>query len=291
MNILIYGGKGWIGSQFIENLKNENINFKISSIKVDLEFKNEILNEIENYKPSNVISFIGRTHGKIGDKYYSTIDYLEQDEKLVENMRDNFIGPQLLASICEELDIHFTYMGTGCIFTYKDDDVEYKFTENDSANFFGSSYSIVKGYTDKIMHEYKNTLNLRIRMPIVGEDNPRNFITKITKYEKICSIPNSMTVLPELLPLIIDLMKMRHVGTLNFTNPGVISHNEILEMYKEFVNNDFEWQNFSIEEQNKILASKRSNNHLDTTKLEKLFPNIKNIKVSVQELLQKYKKE
>ena len=99
-----------------------------------------------------------------------------------------------------------------------------------------------------------------------------------------------MTVLPDLLPLIIELMKMRHVGTLNFTNPGVISHNEILEMYKEYVENSFEWQNFSIEEQNKILASKRSNNHLDTTKLEKLFPKVKNIKVSVRDLLRMYKK-
>ena len=27
MNILIYGGKGWIGAQFIDILKKENINF------------------------------------------------------------------------------------------------------------------------------------------------------------------------------------------------------------------------------------------------------------------------
>ena len=290
MNILIYGGNGWIGSQFVKILENLNINFKVSLLKVEHSFKHDLLKEIEEYKPTYVISFIGRTHGKIGDKYYSTIDYLEQDEKLVENMRDNFIGPHILAEICEDHDIHFTYMGTGCIFTYKDDDTDYKFTEEDDANFFGSSYSIVKGYTDKIMRKYKNTLNLRIRMPIVGEDNPRNFITKITHYEKICSIPNSMTVLPEMLPLIIELMKMKYTGTLNFTNPGVISHNEILEMYKKYVDNTFEWKNFSIEEQNNILESKRSNNHLDTTKLENLFPIVKNIKCSVEELLQNYKK-
>jgi 3,5-epimerase/4-reductase len=290
MNILIYGGNGWIGSQFVDILLGLNLVFKVSSLKVNFDSKDEISKEIDNYKPTNVISFIGRTHGKIGDKYYSTIDYLEQDEKLSENIRDNLVGPRVLASICENKNIHFTYMGTGCIFTYKDDDEDYKFLEEDNANFFGSSYSIVKGHTDKMMREYKNTLNLRIRMPIVGEDHPRNFITKITNYEKICSVSNSMTVLPDLLPLIIELMKMRHVGTLNFTNPGVISHNEILEMYKEYVENSFEWQNFSIEEQNKILASKRSNNHLDTTKLEKLFPKVKNIKVSVRDLLRMYKK-
>ena len=290
MKVLLYG-HGWIGDQFIEILKKQNINYKVSNVKVDLKLKSQILQEINDYNPTNIISFIGRTHGKINEKYYSTIDYLEQDEKLFENMRDNFIGPQILASICEEKNIHFTYMGTGCIFTYKENDLKYKFIEDDEPNFFGSSYSIIKGYTDKIMHSYKNTLNLRIRMPIIYEDNPRNFITKITNYEKICSISNSMTVLPELLPLIIDLMKMDYKGTLNFTNPGVISHNEILEMYKEYVDNSFEWKNFSIDEQNKILASKRSNNHLDTTKLESLFPQINNIKTSIRNLLKNYNKK
>jgi dTDP-glucose 4,6-dehydratase len=288
MKILIYGGKGWIGTQFINILKSENITFHSSSLKISLESRIEILNEIDNYNPTNIISFIGRTHGKIDNKYYSTIDYLEQPGKLVENLRDNFLGPKLLAEICDLKNIHFTYMGTGCIFDYKINDKDYKFTEEDDANFFGSSYSIVKGYTDKEMRNYKNTLNLRIRMPISDIDNNRNFITKITKYEKICSISNSMTVLPDLLPLICKMMEMRYTGTLNFTNPGVISHNEILEMYKEFVDPNFQWKNFSIEEQNKVLACTRSNNHLDTTKLEKLFPNVKNIKESVRELLKKY---
>ncbi len=288
MKILIYGGKGWIGTQFINILKNENIKFQLSSLKINLDARLEILNEIENYKPTNIISFIGRTHGKYEDKYYSTIDYLEQPGKLVENLRDNFLGPKLLAEICEIKNIHFTYIGTGCIFDYKENDKDYKFKEEDDANFFGSSYSIVKGHTDKEMRNYKNTLNLRIRMPISDIDNPRNFITKITKYEKICSISNSMTVLPDLLPLICKMMRMNFTGTLNFTNPGVISHNEILEMYKELVDPSFQWVNFSIEEQNKVLACTRSNNHLDTTKLENIFPNVKNIKESVRDILKKY---
>ena len=68
-------------------------------------------------------------------------------------------------------------------------------------------YSIVKGFTDQIIKLFPNVLNLRIRMPITGIPNPRNFITKIATYEKICSIPNSMTVLPELLPMVLELAK------------------------------------------------------------------------------------
>ena len=75
-------------------------------------------------------------------------------------------------------------------------------------------------------------------------------------------------------------------GTVNLTNPGLISHNEILTMYKEIVDPKFEWENFSIEEQNDILASQRSNNCLETTKLEEYTNNkVMNIKQSVRKIL------
>jgi dTDP-glucose 4,6-dehydratase len=165
--------------------------------------------------------------------------------------------------------------------------MEHGFVESSLPNFYGSSYSIVKGFTDRLMNMY-NVLNLRIRMPITDEQHPRNFITKIVNYEKVCSIPNSMTVLPELLPYVLSMMKQNITGTINLTNPGVISHNEILEMYKEIVDPTFTWTNFSQEEQRKILAADRSNNYLDTQKLESLFP-VQPIHTAVRNCLLQYK--
>lgn len=292
MLVLIYGSNGWIGNQFVEIFKKNNINYECSKVRCDNE--KLLREEINCIKPTHLISFIGRTHGCINNKTYTTIDYLEQKGKLYDNIRDNLYSPWLISEISRELNIHYTYLGTGCIFKY-DEDHEYEkelngFKECDDANFFDSSYSIVKGFTDKIMRTYKNnTLNLRIRMPITDIKNDRNFITKIVKYDKICSIKNSMTVLPELLPLVLDMMKNKTVGTINLTNPGLISHNEILEMYKELVDNTFEWKNFTIDEQNEILDAGRSNNYLDTTKLEELYPNVMNIKDSVRLCLTNYK--
>lgn len=291
--ILVYGSKGWIGNQFIQILKKNHIFYTEGCSRVDNEI--ELSKEIQNADPTHVVSFIGRTHGKIDDKIYTTIDYLEQEGKLVENMRDNLFSPLLLCDICSKNNIHFTYLGTGCIFKFDEEHPfgkeENGFNEKSKPNFFGSSYSIVKGYTDRLMHLYEDkVLNLRIRMPITGEKNGRNFITKIVNYEKICSVPNSMTVLPELLPYVLDMMKNKITGTINLTNPGLISHNEILQMYKEIVNNNFTWKNFSQEEQRKILAADRSNNYLDTTKLETLYPKIKNIRNSIRECLIEYKK-
>jgi 3,5-epimerase/4-reductase len=288
MKVLIYGSNGWIGSQVVELLQ------KLNHIVIEGQERAEnIINleeEIKNISPTHIMSFIGRTHGKIGDKVYNTIDYLEQNGKIKENVRDNLYSPLVLAILSTKLNIHFTYMGTGCIFEYDETHPfgisENGFTELDSPNFFGSSYSVVKGYTDKLMHLFeKDVLNVRIRMPITSDYNSRNFITKIINYKKICSVSNSMTVLPELLPLMIDMADKKVCGTINLTNPGLISHNEILELYKEIVDNNFTWNNFTVEEQNMILAAGRSNNYLDTSKLEKLYPNVLCIKDSVKKCL------
>ena len=291
--ILVYGANGWIGSQFVDLLKkNTNIEFFKGIARVD-KIEN-VTSEIESIKPSHIVSFIGRTHGSIGEKVYSTIDYLEQKGKIKENVRDNLFSPLVLAMLCKERNIHYTYLGTGCIFSYDETHPFGKeidgFEETSQPNFFGSSYSVVKGYTDQLMHLFENSvLNLRIRMPITESQNPRNFITKITNYEKICSIPNSMTVLPELLPVALDMLLKNITGTYNLTNPGLISHNEMLTMFQEIVDPSFTWKNFTIEEQNKILSSERSNNFLNTNKLSELYPSIKNIKTSVRDVLLQYK--
>ena len=117
-------------------------------------------------------------------------------------------------------------------------------------------------------------------------------------YTQIINIPNSMTVLPELLPYSIEMVstsrlksgcshcsrlgnlhvfalprlfwgglcpifqdlcaamntqaKRKLTGIMNFTNPGAVSHNEILELYKQYIDPDFTWKNFTVEEQAKV---------------------------------------
>lgn len=285
INILIYGSKGWIGNQFIEYLKkhNEEIIFFSSNKRVDDE--KEVEKEIIEYKPTNIISFIGRTYGN----GINSIDYLEQKGQLRYNIRDNLYGPLVLANLSNKYNIHYTYIGTGCIFN-QENPLEKSYKEEDNPDFYGSSYSIIKGFTDRLMRMYENTLNLRIRMPIVNYKHPRNFITKITEYPKIASMNNSMTILKDFYPIIIDLIKKKEVGTFNLTNPGVINHNEILEMYKEIIDPQFKWENFTVEEQNKILKSERTNNQMDTTKIIKLYPEIPNIKEGIRNCLLEMKR-
>ena len=74
------------------------------------------------------------------------------------------------------------------------------------------------------------------------------------------------------------------------TNPGTISHNEILTMYKQIVDPKHTWENFTYEEQRKILLAGRSNSALDTGKLKKLYPALRPIRDAVKMALQEMKK-
>jgi dTDP-4-dehydrorhamnose reductase len=284
MKILFFGSKGWIGKQFGFFLNKNGITYISTDVRADDE--KAVEEEIKLYSPTHIISFIGRTHG--GE--YNTIDYLELSGKLKDNIRDNLYSPIILSILCERYNIHYTYLGTGCIFS-SDDPTTTSIDDDALPNFFGSSYSTVKGFTDRLQHMYsKNTLNLRIRMPIVNYEHNRNFLSKIFKYEKICSMPNSMTVLEDMFPVIMDMMIKNTTGTFNLVNKRLITHNEILEMYKEHIDPSFVWKNFSVEEQNSVLLSKRSNTQLSNDKLYSLYPDIPDIKTSVEKCVIQYHK-
>jgi UDP-glucose 4,6-dehydratase len=287
---LVWGGGGWIGGQFQDVLRNRGWTVICASSRADN--RADVLADINKYNPTHIVCLIGRTHGP----GYQTIDYLEQDGKLVENMTDNLYGPLVLAGVSKSKGLHMMYMGTGCIFEY--DDVHrcdlsgvsgvVGFTEASAPNFFGSAYSTVKGFTDRLMNEeFADTvLNVRIRMPISSKDCPRNFISKIIAYKNICSIPNSMTVLDDILPCLAEALERGVKGPLNATNPGVIDHSTILSWYKEFQNPEHTWTEVSNTTLvSSLVKAARSNNYLDTARLTSLFPGLPTISESVWRIM------
>lgn len=276
MKVAVFGHKGWIASHVLDYLNHQQI-----EVVYDDTLRAENQHDVEQFlyttQPTHVLCMLGRTHGP----GFPTIDYLEQPGKLIENLRDNLFAPLLLSQLSTKYKYHFTYLGTGCIY-HMDNPLDYAFQEYEPPNFFGSSYSIVKGVTDQLLRNQENTLILRIRLPIIDSHHPRNFITKLVKYTSIQSEPNSVSVLPTLIPCMIDMMKLRYHGVVNLVNPGHITHNEILEMYKEIVDPTISWKNVSSEEMGSLVCAKRCNNILDTRVLEMLYPDVPPAKEAVQ---------
>ncbi len=274
---LVFGGKtGWIGQKLIDVIRKAG--YVAYAAESRLENRQDVEREILQIMPDFVINAAGMT-GR------PNVDWCEDHQQ--DTIRANILGTLDLADLCFLHNIHMTQFGTGCIYEY--DDTHFLgsgigFTEEDEPNFRGSFYSYTKALLEKLLKCYPNVLNLRLRMPLSSELHSRNFITKITHYQKVVNIPNSMTVLECMLPISVEMARRHLTGVYNFTNPGTISHNEILALYKQYIDPSFTWTNFTLEEQNKILKAGRSNNELDVSKLLREFPEIPPIQEAIIDL-------
>jgi dTDP-glucose 4,6-dehydratase/UDP-glucose 4,6-dehydratase len=313
MTVLIYGHRGWIGGQLTSLLTARGVEWVGGVARGD--DRSAVAAELKAMRPDRVVLLIGRTHGVINGREYPTIDYLEQPGKLVENLRDNYVAPKTIVEECARLNIHCTYLGTGCIFSYDNSSVggvavlhpcpnenlEVRDREQEGvgddavATFSGSGYSTIKGRLDQDLEPMLGgCLVLRMRMPISASTDRRNLITKIVGYEKVCSMINSMSDLPSLLPLMVAMIEVGEVGRFNFTNPGAISHDEVLTLYRTICDPGFTWNNWTDEQQSRVLASGRSNITLKTGKLQEvanqLGVELPGIDVAIQRSLMEYSK-
>ncbi|URE30350.1 RmlD substrate binding domain [Musa troglodytarum] len=251
LKFLIYGRTGWIGGLLGRFCAERGIPFAYGGGR--LENRAQLEADIAAAAPTHVFNAAGVT-GR------PNVDWCETHR--VETIRPNVVGTLTLADVCRESGLILVNYATGCIFEYDGGHPlgsGIGFKEEDTPNFVGSFYSKTKAMILRTL----------------------NFITKITRYEKVVNIPNSMTILDELLPISIEMAKRNLTGIWNFTNPGVVSHNEILEMYRDYIDPNFTWKNFTLEEQAKVIVAPRSNNELDTAKLKKEFPELLPIKESL----------
>jgi UDP-glucose 4,6-dehydratase len=242
---LVYGRNGWIGGLLGELLQAQGAQWSFGAAR--LEDRGAILADIRRVKPTHVMNAAGVT-GR------PNVDWCESHK--LETIQTNVIGILNLVDVCRIQELHVTNFATGCIYSY---DEAHKlgsgvgFTESDPPNFDGSYYSKTKGMVEQLLGEYDNLLQLRLRMPISHDlANGRNFVKKIVNYAKVVDIPNSMTVLDEFIPISVEMARRSLKGIYNFTNPGVISHNEVLSLYRDYVDPSYTWSNFSEEEQAKV---------------------------------------
>ena len=265
-------GNGFIGNKFLNFLEDSEMSSKhINSLE-------EALEEIKEKSPEIVINCAGKT-GR------PNVDWCEDHKE--ETFDGNVLLPLYLAKACSELNKKLVHIGTGCV--YAGDNNGLGFSEEDSPNFGGSFYSQTKMLSESLLKDF-DTLQLRIRMPIDSSPGERNFITKITKYEKVIDIRNSMTVIDDLMQAGKILMDKNATGIYNIVNPDAMSHKEVLDMYKEIVDPNFEYKIISLEELKPLIKADRSNCVLNTDKLEKEYK-IPKLRERLIDIMKQYKKK
>ncbi|VDO33737.1 unnamed protein product [Haemonchus placei] len=274
MHVALYGGNGYVGQAFQKRSSFQITDYRFARRQLIL-FPTQVENELATLNVTHVVCLTGRTHGN----GINTIEYLEGGpDRVNENLRDNMYSATALAHFCRKLGIHFTYVGTGYIFAYDSTHPigGQGFTEKDIPTFFGSSYSVVKGFTDRQMSHFNEkgweNINARITLPLTYElDQPRNLLSKIITYKEIFDLPVSISILPDCFNAMVSLMEKRFGGNLNLVNPEPISLYEIVRLYKEIVDPSVDPKPIgTTTERGQNLLATKGNCALDTTLLESL---------------------
>lgn len=181
----------------------------------------------------------------------------------------NTVLPAKLAYFCLKHSIHFINVGSGCIYygesPNKINGVDIGWKEDDFANPI--SYYSKSKYSCDLMLSSINVTTLRIRMPISEIASSRNLIDKISKYDKIIDIQNSVTFLKDFKRCVNFMIKEKLPGIFHVTNPGTLSALDILNEYKKYKHLDFSV--ISEAELDNLTIAKRSNCIINTEKLNK----------------------
>lgn len=272
MKYLIFGN-GYLGNKFHEQLQDSIID------PADITDVNAVLEAIDKHQPETIINCAGKT-GK------PNVDWCE-DHKF-ETIMPNLLGPLNLLRVCKEKGIYFVQLSSGCI--YAGDNNGKGWSEDDEPNFDGSYYSKAKGWMNQILKDF-DVLQIRLRMPLDAHPGPRNFITKIANYPKVISVPNSITIIDDMVVATKQLMDKKALGIYNMVNPGAIEHKDILALYKEIVDPNHVYELITLEELEKNLTkAKRSNAILSMEKLANEGITMPPIQDRIRDLLIEYKK-
>ena len=274
MNVLIFG-KGWMGQHFYNYLTTRGDTATLSP--ANITNTEQIKTALLQTKPDVVLNCAGK-------KGTPNVDWCETHRE--ETFTSNVFGPLVLKRACEEQGILLAHLSTGCI--YEGDNNGKGWSEKDPPNYFGSFYSRTKAMAEDLLGE--NVLQLRLRMPITSFPEPGNLITKLVKYQRIISVPNSISIVDDFVHAAIELMRKKRTGIYNVTNPGIITHAQILDLYKEIVDPMFTYSIMSLQELARITKTGRCNCMLATHKLEAEGIKLRPVLQAVHDSLFNYKK-
>lgn len=279
MKVLIFS-PGYIGERIVDALRGKG--HEVFPVRVEITDEAAVRNALETHKPDAVLNCAGK-------KGSPNVDWCETHQ--IETMRSNTIGPFLIAQACMERGIHFTHLGTGCVFYGASPDPA-GWREDDHANP-SATYTRSKYAADLMLTQLPNVAIVRLRMPIDDMPHPGNLIDKLANYPKIINVENSVTVVDDLIVAVIGVIEKKGTGIFHAVNPGTMRHRDLISLYEELVDptHTNEW----IEEEDLLgqglVAKTRSNNIMQNIRLPELGIHLRPIQEALRDCMEKYARE
>lgn len=263
--IILLGGRGYVGTAFQQYLTRAGQPFiSVSRAEVNYADPAALKDFLKLQRPSfliNAAGFTGRPN----------VDACELQK--TECLAGNAVLPGTIRSVCEDLHLPWGHVSSGCIYTGAKADGS-GFSETDPPNFSFrqdncSFYSGCKALGEEVLEGADQCYIWRLRIPFDAFDSPRNYITKMMKYDRLLNATNSLSHLGDFVEACVQChIQEVDFGIYNLTNPGSVTTRQVVEMIRDQGLCDREFSFFESEGEFMQVAAKtpRSNCVLDTTK-------------------------
>ena len=252
--ILLLGGQGYVGQAIHRSLTAAGLSCRVISRKsVDYSQCDELVKLLNDSRASFLINAAGYT-GK------PNVDACEIHR--TECLAGNAVLPGVIRAACEQTGTPWGHVSSGCIFTGARPDGS-GFREEDAPNFSFrqnncSFYSGCKALGEEILEGAENCFIWRLRIPFNHIDGPRNYISKMMRYDRLLVATNSLSHLDEFADCCVA----------SWTNPGSVTTRDVIRLIQKHGLSNKSFQFFDSEDQFLQLAAKtpRSNCVLDSSK-------------------------
>ncbi len=264
--IYLLGGTGYVGQAYQALFRLKGIPFhNLRRADLDYTDKDQLRNALLLDRPEFLINAAGYT-GK------PNVDACELHK--AECLAGNAVLPGTIALACEESGTPWGHVSSGCIYS-GDGPGGNGFTELDPPNFtfrtnHCSFYSGTKALGEEVLAGRSSLFVWRLRIPFDSVDNPRNYLTKLMRYQRLLEATNSISQLDEFVAATFACWERRvPFGTYNVTNPGKVTTHEVVELIRRSGVCDKQFEFFSSEDEFMKTAAKtpRSNCVMDSSKL------------------------
>jgi dTDP-4-dehydrorhamnose reductase len=264
--IYLLGGSGYVGQAYQALLRRKAVPFRnLRRAEVDYTNPSVLGDLLRRERPAFLINAAGYT-GK------PNVDACELHK--AECLFGNVVLPGFIAQVCAEAGVPWGHVSSGCIYNGARPDGS-GFHEEDTPNFtFRSNhcsfYSGSKALGEEVLAGAAGVYLWRLRIPFNEVDHPRNYLTKLMRYERLLDAANSISQLDEFAAATFACWEQRvPFGTYNVTNPGAMTTREIVELIRRSGVCTKEFRFFASEDEFMRVAAKtpRSNCIMDSSKL------------------------
>lgn len=263
--IIVLGATGFIGQGFVRHLQaSGQRHIPVSRRDIDYyDVKNlrKLLSESGAEFLINAAGYSGRPN----------VDACELHKH--ECLYANSILPGRVRQACAEEGVAWGHVSSGCIYTGTLADGS-GFRESDTPNFSFranpcSFYSGTKALGEETLEGAEGCYIWRVRIPFSHVDHPKNYLSKLLRYDRLLEATNSLSHVDEFIAACVNSWNLRiPFGIYNLTNGGAIKTSEVTEMLQQSVAPRRNFQFFQSEDEFMDLAAKtpRSNCVLDNSK-------------------------